>query len=155
MHNSNSSIQFWVGFSSIMFEQYLMYRCVVQQLSCMCLFVTPCDPKGAHQAPSSVEFSRQYWSGLPFSTPRDLTDPGSNPGLLHLLHQQAGSLLPCYLGRLIVDRSLQKRGWHSRGGEYYGQLITSVNFNEPSLALLLKVKLSETSLSQNYSTKIF
>ena len=30
-----------------------------------------------HQAPLSVEFSRQeYWSGLPFPTPRDLPDPG-------------------------------------------------------------------------------
>ena len=52
---------------------------VVQQLSCMCLFVTPCDPKGAHQAPSSVEFSRQYWNELPFSTPGDLTDPRIQP----------------------------------------------------------------------------
>ena len=30
----------------------------------------------AHQAPLSVEFSRQeYWSGLPFSTPGDLLNP--------------------------------------------------------------------------------
>ena len=31
----------------------------------------------ACQAPLSMEFSRQeYWSGLPFSSPRDLMDPG-------------------------------------------------------------------------------
>ena len=31
----------------------------------------------AHQAPLSVEFSRQkYWSGLPFPSPGDLSDPG-------------------------------------------------------------------------------
>jgi len=31
----------------------------------------------AHQALLSMEFSRQeYWSGLPFSSPRDLPDPG-------------------------------------------------------------------------------
>ena len=31
----------------------------------------------ARQAPLSMEFSRQaYWSGLPFSTPRDLPYPG-------------------------------------------------------------------------------
>ena len=31
----------------------------------------------ACQAPLSMEFSRQeYWSGLPFSSPRDLPDPG-------------------------------------------------------------------------------
>ena len=35
----------------------------------------------AHQAPLSVEFSRQeYWSGLPFPTPGDLLDPGIEPG---------------------------------------------------------------------------
>ena len=33
-----------------------------------------------HQAPLSMEFSRQqYWNGLPFSTPRDLPDPGIEP----------------------------------------------------------------------------
>ena len=36
----------------------------------------------AHQAPLSVEFSRQeYWSGEPFPSPGDLFDPGLNPGL--------------------------------------------------------------------------
>ena len=36
------------------------------------------------QAPLSMEFSRQeYWSGLPFPSPGDLPDLGSNPGLLH------------------------------------------------------------------------
>ena len=35
----------------------------------------------AHQAPLSMEFSRQeYWSGLPFPTPGDLPDPGMEPG---------------------------------------------------------------------------
>ena len=32
------------------------------------------------QAPLSTEFSRQeYWSGLPFPTPGDLPDPGTEP----------------------------------------------------------------------------
>ena len=47
-------------------------------LSHVCLFVTP----GAvvHQAPLSVEFSRQkYWSGLPFPSPEDLPDLGIEP----------------------------------------------------------------------------
>ena len=35
----------------------------------------------AHQAPLSMEFSRQeYWSGLPFPFPGDLPDPGIEPG---------------------------------------------------------------------------
>ena len=34
----------------------------------------------AHQAPLSMEFSRQeYWSGLPFRSPRDLPHPGIKP----------------------------------------------------------------------------
>ena len=34
----------------------------------------------AHQAPLSMGFSRQeYWSGLPFSTPGNLPDPGFEP----------------------------------------------------------------------------
>ena len=34
----------------------------------------------AHQAPLSMEFSRQeYWSGLWFPTPGDLPDPGIKP----------------------------------------------------------------------------
>ena len=35
----------------------------------------------AHQAPPSMEFSRQeYWSGLPFPSPGDLPDLGIKPG---------------------------------------------------------------------------
>ena len=34
----------------------------------------------AHQAPLSMEFSRQeYWSGQSFPFPGDLTDPGFEP----------------------------------------------------------------------------
>ena len=34
----------------------------------------------AHQAPLSIKFSRQeYWSRLPFPSPRDLPDPGIEP----------------------------------------------------------------------------
>ena len=33
-----------------------------------------------HQAPLSMEFSRQeYWSGLPFPSPMDLPDSGIEP----------------------------------------------------------------------------
>ena len=35
----------------------------------------------AHQAPPSMGFSRQeYWSGLPFPSPRDLPDSGNETG---------------------------------------------------------------------------
>ena len=40
----------------------------------------------AHQAPPSMEFSRQeYWSRFPFPSPRDLPDPGIGPGSPALL----------------------------------------------------------------------
>ena len=54
---------------------------------CVCVCVcsiaescwTLCDSVG-HQAPLSVGFSRQeYWSGLPFPTPRDLPNTGMEP----------------------------------------------------------------------------
>ena len=44
-------------------------------LSHVQLFATPCTVAG--EAPLSLEFSRQeYWSRLPFPTPRDLLGPG-------------------------------------------------------------------------------
>ena len=47
----------------------------------------------AYQAPLSMEFSRQeYLSGLPFSTPGDLPDPGIEPTSLSLLQWQVDSL---------------------------------------------------------------
>ena len=49
-----------------------------QSLSCVGLFATPWTV--AHQAPPSMEFSRQeYWSGLPFPPPGDLPDPRIEP----------------------------------------------------------------------------
>ena len=51
----------------------------VESLSRVQLSVTPWNV--AYQAPLSMEFSRQeYWSGLPFPSPRDLPDPGIEPG---------------------------------------------------------------------------
>ena len=48
-------------------------------LSCDQLFATPWTL--AYQAPLSMGFSRQeYWSGLPFPSPGDLLNPGSEPG---------------------------------------------------------------------------
>ena len=60
----------------------LMCLSEVKSLSCVQLFATPRTV--ACQAPLSMEFSRQeYWNGLPFPSPGDLSDPGLNPGLLH------------------------------------------------------------------------
>ena len=46
--------------------------------SCVQLFAVPWTV--AHWAPLSMKFFRQeYWSGLPFPTPGDLSDPGIKP----------------------------------------------------------------------------
>ena len=51
----------------------------MKSLSRVRLFATPWTV--AHQAPLSMEFSRQeYWSGLPFPSPGDLPDMGIEPG---------------------------------------------------------------------------
>ena len=50
----------------------------MKSLSHVRLFATPWTV--AYQAPQSVEFSRQeYWSGLPFPSPGDLPNPGTEP----------------------------------------------------------------------------
>ena len=51
---------------------------VVRSLSPVQLFATPRTV--ARQAPLFLGFPRQkYWGGLPFSSPRDLPDPGIEP----------------------------------------------------------------------------
>ena len=57
---------------------------ILSQEVCVCvlsrvqLFATPWTV--AHQAPLSIEFSRQEcWSGLSFPSPGDLPDPGIGP----------------------------------------------------------------------------
>ena len=69
------------GFQNVFpeYQDNLLYNhsaCVqAQLLSCVQLFATSWT--GAHQAPLSVEFSRQEcWGGLPFPPPGDLPDPG-------------------------------------------------------------------------------
>ena len=50
----------------------------VKSLNRVQFFATPWTV--AHQAPPPMEFSRQeYWSGLPFPSPRDLPDPEIEP----------------------------------------------------------------------------
>ena len=60
----------------------------------------------AHQAPLSMEFSRQeYWSGLPLPSPGDLLDPGIQLGSPTL---QADSLSSEPSGKATVCCSLLK-----------------------------------------------
>ena len=64
----------------------------------------------ACQAPRSMEFSRQeYWSGLPFPSPRDLPDPGIEPRSPAL---QVDSLLSEPPGMLVkMYREVKIKYW--------------------------------------------
>ena len=68
----------WILFLFLIFSSYEMkWKC--QFLRHVWLFVTSWTV--AHQAPLSMEFSRQeYWSGLPFPSPGDLPNSGIKPG---------------------------------------------------------------------------
>ena len=71
----------------------LFAKVKVKSLSHVRLFVTPWTV--AHEAPISIEFSRQeYWSELPFSSPGDLPDPGIEPGSSVLQADTLPSELP-------------------------------------------------------------
>ena len=73
---------------------------------------TPATPwTVAHQAPLSVEFSRQeYWSGLPFPSPGDLPDPGIEhvfPILQVVSSLQVDSLLLSHQGSPLKNTTLR------------------------------------------------
>ena len=68
------------GFS--LFEEssyYFAWKVKVKSLSCFPLVVTPWTV--SNHAPPSMGFSRQEcWSRLPFPSPGDLPNPGTEPG---------------------------------------------------------------------------
>ena len=71
-------------------------------LICAIVFDSATPWTVAHQAPLSIELSRQeYWSRLPFPTPGNLSNPGLN---LCLLHWQADSLPRCHLRKCYWSR---------------------------------------------------
>ena len=77
LQNSKRRIQLWLMsvFPTIL-ESPWKWK---WKLSHVRLFATPWTV--ACQAPPSMGFSRQeYWSGLPFPSPGDLSNPGIEPG---------------------------------------------------------------------------
>ena len=79
----------------LMHTNFLCVCCVCSKSNL--LFATPRTV--ACQATLSMEFFRQeYWSGLPFPSPGDLPDWGTNPHLLGLLHCQSYSLPLKHMG---------------------------------------------------------
>ena len=103
---SNSVIHiytfFFLFFSIIAYHRILnIVSCAIQ---CVCVIRSiVSDSLRPHGL--SMEFSRQeYWSGLPFLSPRDLPNPGIEPGSPAL---QADSLLSALLGKpLLYSRPL-------------------------------------------------
>jgi len=68
-----------VALVALLLKKNYFYQFESDSGSHSCLTMTPWME--AHQAPLSMEFSRQeYWSGLPFPSPGDLPDPGIKPG---------------------------------------------------------------------------
>ena len=104
----------WVS-RSLDFNTWEVEKSVLVAQSCPTL----CNPV-AHQAPLFMGFSRQeYWSGLPFSSPGDLPNPGIKPGLPNcgqilycLSHQESGTgkWCECCCFRFLQPKSID---WHA------------------------------------------
>ena len=65
-----------------------------------------------HQTPLSMEFSRQeYWNGLPFPSPEDLPDPGTEPRFPALqvftIWATREAQISAYLKSISIGRVLQ------------------------------------------------
>ena len=92
-------------------------------LSCVQLFANPWDV--AHQVPLSMEFFRQeYWSGLPFPSPRNLPNPG-----IKLLSPAS----PALAGRFFTTKTPGKR-CSEQVPKKYKQIDSSQQF----LAIVIK-----------------
>ena len=69
----------------------------------------------AHQAPLSMGFSRQeYWSGLPFPTPGDLSDPGIK------------SASPALAAEFFTTEPPGKSAYSVSGSYFLGETCTSL-----------------------------
>ena len=101
-------------------------------LSRVQLFVTPWTL--ARQAPLSMEFSRQaYWSGLPFSSPGDLPNPGIKP------------MSPALVGRFFITRAT----W-----EVHNPFYPSNNWSSPKVTLAQLCKVLPYTCTNLYSVRL-
>ena len=87
LNKEKENIRILMVATLILFSEKFLFMTVYTEcceffvLSCAQLFATLWTVDC--QAPLSIEFSRQeYWSGLPFPTPRDLPNPGIKPVFL-------------------------------------------------------------------------
>ena len=78
----------------------------------------------AHQAPVFMGFPRQEsWSGLPFPSLGDLSNPGIKPCLLHLLHWQADTLPLCHMGKQPASLLLH---------DFASSIVDEISFDKAS-----------------------
>ena len=102
----------------------IIKKSVYYSLNHVRLLVTPWTV--AHQAPLSMEFSRQeYWSGFPFLSPGDLTDPGVKPGSPAF---QADSLPPEPPGKPSKKSTNNKYWKHVEKEKYFYTVGGNVNW---------------------------
>ena len=100
---------------------------IVQSLSHVRFFAIPWTV--AHQAPLSMGFFRQeYWNGLPFPSPGDLSDPGIQPGSPAL---HADFLLSEPPGKPITIATTQKGSGTSTHPRHLPATATPVTMTIP------------------------
>ena len=90
----------------------------------------------AHQAPLSMGFSKQeYWSGLPFPSPRNLLNP-------EILHWQVDSLPLSHLGSLQKQTSIWIKATNYERESQIWSKSSNQNFllNQTSFRIWLMLK---------------
>ena len=104
----------------------------VKSLSRVRLFATSWTV--AYQAPPSMGFSRQEcWSGLPFSSPGDLPDPGIEPGSPALQADALPSEPPGKSQNKIRVSNFPTIIQHSSGSPSYSNQRRKRNKNNPRI----------------------
>ena len=107
----------------------------------------------ARQAPLSMEFSRQeYWSGLPFPSPRDLPDPGVRFGSPTLWADSLPYELPAKpsLNSLLYQKLIYHRGDRFRTGATPGSSSSPLE-EGPHMWLFMHLSSSVPKDSQDYT----
>ena len=110
-----------------------MHLCIFGHFSRGQLFATPWTV--VHQAPLSLEFSRQeYWGGLAFPSPGDLPEPGIKPRSSAL---QADSLPsePPRTDQIQAQKQAKKANWPEETGR--NARVSDSNYHKGAASLSL------------------